>query len=259
MIENNLIIYTPRSGSTFLAEIIASSTETINLNETIVDSCMSRFNKKQVLDNPRYWLPYMPSLQRFIDKEFSEGGSGSFRPYTNAKKARIDMVRQTKGWTVKETAHPLLSNYNFIKECCESRDTNVYMVYRQDLVSQFISFINMAGRSRSIYMVGDEPNYEHKVTERVLMSKLPVFVDTIVHWRLLYEMFKRHVVLVNYESVIQKKDFSSLGIEKDVVERYDMRDNHIIPTPYNYVDKSNPKWQEAIDTIESMSWVTNTL
>lgn len=258
MLKNNLIIYTPRTGSTFLAEIIAASTGTVNLNETIVDSCISRFNREEVLTNP-YYAAYRPSLQRFIDKEFSEGGSRSFKPYAMAKKARINLLKQTKGWTLKETSSPFLTNFDFVKECCESNDTNVYMVYRRDLVAQFISFVNMAGRGKSIFVPDDLVDYNHKVNENTVAAKTPMFIDMIIYWKLLYERFKDNVILVNYEDVIKSKDFSSLGIDKDVVEKYDMRDNHIIPTPFNYVDRSNPKWQAAIDTVESIGWVTDTL
>jgi LPS sulfotransferase NodH len=258
--KNNLVIYTPRTGSTFLTEILAASTGTVNLNESIVDSCVSAFNRQEVFSNP-YYAAYRPSLQALINKEFSEGGTRSFKPYADAKQLRINLLKQTSMWTVKETSSPFQNNFEFVKYCCNSDDVNVYMVYRKDIVSQFISFIHMVN-NKSIFTQSDIGNSELKpgnITDRTIAAKTPVFVDMLVYWRLLYEMFKDKVTLVNYEDVIKTMDFSSLGIDKDVVEKYNMRDNHIVPTPYKYGDMNSPTWHAAINTIESVKWVTNTL
>lgn len=153
-----------------------------------------------------------------------------------------------------------LTNVDFVDYCCNSKDINVYMVYRKDIVSQFRSFVNMSGKLKPIYTTADRGLQRSSVvSDNTIAAKLPVLVESLVYWRLLYERFKDKVTLVCYEDVIKPMDFSQVGIEKDVVNNYNMRDNHIIPTPFEYVDRTDDKWMSAINTMSGLKWITNTL
>ncbi len=245
--RSNLILYTPRTGSTILAEILSASSEGTNYNEGIVDSY-------------KHHQAFRQSLQRYIIEEVVHNNKYNFVPYHIEKQKRIDILKSSSNWTVKETCMAFLTNVDFIKYCCDSKDINVYMVYRKDVVAQFRSFVNMSGKLKPIYRVADRGLQRScTVSDKTIATKLPVLVESLIYWRLLYEKFKGSVTLVCYDDVIKPMNFSNLGIDKSVVDNYNLRDNHIIPTPFEYVDRTDDKWLSAINTMSDLKWITNTL
>lgn len=254
---NNLIIYTPRTGSTILAEILSASSGCVNLNEGIVDSCVSPFNKEQMLKDNE-WKEFVPSLQHILKTTVINNQTYDFSVYHKAKQKRIDILKNKLNWTVKETCVPTLTNIDFIKHCCDNQ-VNVYMVYRKNIVDQFISFVNIVGSGQSIFTSRDNTKQRISIRNDVIEAKTLPFINSLIYWRLLYEMFQTKVKLVCYEDVIKPMNFLSLGVDECVVKKYNLRDNHLIPTPFNIIEDSNPKWLAAIDTVREFSWVTNTL
>ncbi|MDC3266357.1 hypothetical protein OAU13_00360 [bacterium] len=242
---NNLILYTARTGSTILAEILSASSGGINLNEGIVDGC----DKLDV---------FRPSLQQYIIPEIVDHGQYNFKRYHAEKQKRIDFLKSINNWTIKETCLAFFTNMEFVEYCCNNDNVNVYMIYRKDIVAQYRSFVNMSKR-KSIYTVNDRDALPGIVSDQTILGKTPVFASTLMYWRLLYEMFKSKVTLVCYEEVIRPMDFSSLGIDKSVVDNYNLRDNHIIPTPFEYVDRTDDKWLSAVNAVSGLRWITNTL
>ena len=246
--KNNLVIYTPRTGSTVLTEILSVSGNCTNYNEGIVDCC-------EGVDVDLFKEPLHKLIARYVILNERH----DFKPYHSEKQKRIDYLKRSNGWSIKETSTPFLTNNDFVKYCCNSENVNVYMVYRRDLTAQLISFFNMVGRNKAIYTNNSDSTPERKIDDKIIYNKTNTLIQCLVYWRLLYELYKDKVTLVCYEDVIKPMDFTSLGIEKTVVERYNMMDNHMIPTPYNDFDQSNPKWLSVVDTIKSVEWITNTL
>jgi hypothetical protein len=257
--SSNLILYTPRTGSTFFSEIISVSSGCINLSEGLVDSCVSPFNSNQ-LDSTNQWDAFKPSLQQYIFNEVIQNGRYNFVPYHKEKQKRIDILKSRDNWTIKETCSTFLTNIDFIQYCCNSTNVNVYMMYRRDVISQFRSLMNMSKR-KSVY-TSDEVNIappNEPVSDETILGKTPMFAASLVYWRMLYERFRSKVTLVCYEDVIKPMNFSSLGISDDVVKTYNMRYNHLIPTPFEYVDRTDPTWKSAVNAISDLRWITNTL
>jgi hypothetical protein len=257
--KNNLIIYTPRTGSTILGEILSFSTGGLNLNEGIVDSLINNYNSSWVPSNPNLQI-FIPSLQAINGSEMRRNVL-NFNVFHNEKQKRIEKLKQLSNWTIKETCTPHMYNFDFIRECCESKNVNVFMVYRRDLVAQHISFMNVAaGRRKSIYANNEiKVSYTAEFDKKTIMPKTHLLIDCITRWRLFYEMFKDKVTLVCFEDIIQPMNFSSIGIDDSVVKQYNMKYNHLIPTPDNFYDDSDKVWQDAWDLMLRVKWTTNTL
>ena len=146
------------------------------------------------------------------------------------------------------------------------------MTHRQDIVSQFISKINaryrleiakfgVSGDSQFIYTNNDtSTQYDTMSIEfKWLYMYLNVFIEQLMMWRVLYEMFKKHVKVVSYENHIRPMKFESFGIQNSLVGQYKQEKQHLVPTPVNankvIVIDDHPKpiigaWEQSLHYVE---------
>lgn len=243
---NNLIIFTPRTGSTILGELLAVSGCGVNMNEAL-----NEIPKLLAVD------PTIKNGEAVINMQTKD----AYDQFHTLKQRRIEKLKSVNDWTIKEICDSYFASHHidFVRYCCAAPNTNVYMTYRKDIVSQFISYLNMVARKQSVYRINDRVNEGSILSYDTVIKKANSFVNNLIYWRLIYELFKDNVILVCYEDVIKPMSFTSIGIDTTVVNNYQMRDNRLIPTPYNSIDKDNPAWIDAIRYVRASSWITNTL
>lgn len=258
-LKSNLILYTPRTGSTILGEMLSFSAGGLNLNEGLVDSVFngpeSLYNR-ELLTNPNLSI-FLKSLRRHPGTDMT----GSPIAYHSDKQERINILKNIDNWTIKEVTDPQFTNIDFIRYCCDLENVNVYMTFRRNIADQFLSYINMVVRGQSMFTNKTKVNSAimPHLDERLLIGKTRFFMNNLIYWRLIYEMFKTKVTLVCYEDIIKPMNFTSIGIDDSVVKTYNMRDTHIIPTPSTIIDSNDPQIKVALNEVKRMEWIVKTL
>lgn len=264
---SNLVLFTNRSGSTILADLLAYQDGSINLGEGLHSIARDyNYNKAGNKDTDLYREFSESSLTRDHHNISTRGSNhiGFFR----AKAQRIQLLKDTRyQWTVKENLEKLTIDVPFIQYCC-SNYVDVYITYRYDIVAQFISNINARYRSeilkldnggQFIYTNNDiQTPYQQYGEMRIkfhwLHMYVNVFLEQLMMWRIIYEKFKQHIKVINYEDEIQPMNFHDY-ISNDTVVWYKQEKQHLVQTPYNtdivVVEDDHTKpiigaWQQAL-------------
>ena len=265
---SNIVLFTNRSGSTLLADILAYNDGSINLGEGLHSMARDyNYNKAGNRETALY-------------KKFSEGSltvnhhnvrtrGSDHIGFFIAKQQRIDLLKNTKEqWTVKENLEKLTIDWKFIRHSADN-GINVYLSHRRDVVAQFISKINARYRlevarqkNGSPFIFTNNSTFEHydemKINFNWLHMYVNVFLEQLMMWRVVYETFP-NINVVSYEDVIQPMNFESLGISNATTEKYKTLTQHLIPTPFNtknvVVIDDHPKpisgaWEQALYYIE---------
>lgn len=272
---SNLVLFTNRTGSTLLSDILAYNDRSVNLGEGL-HSIARQYNYNP--EENRQTELYKHFMQSSMTAQFhNQKTRGSDHiGFFKAKNARINILKNTDyQWTVKENLEKLTLDINFIDYCIEN-NINVYATHRYDVVSQFLSKINARYRleiaklttneSQFIYTNQDStPHYlEIKIPFTWLHMYVNVFIEQLLMWRVIYERYKNNIKLVSYEDVIRPMDFTSLGISKQTVDNYRKETKHLVPTPYNcervVVVDDHPKpvvgaWDQALFYIQKHQYL----
>jgi hypothetical protein len=244
--KSNLIIYTPRSGSMLLGEIISFHTKTKNIREGwIVDRTQ-------------------PDVSRISHNAFLSSDTNVLLKFLNEHTKRRELLKRlikSRAWTAKmHVTHSLTNSKTFLEECLENPNVNVWMTHRVNIVNQFLSLINAGYRQAvlkgeggdfifsnhtkvPVYDVIDFPRHQ-------IFNTLITFIYQLVMWRNVYDMYGDRVKLVNYEKHIKPLDLEGFGIGKDVIDGYFMTENHLIPTPITIDKFSIPGiWDDCVEIL----------
>lgn len=242
---SNLILFTNRSGSTVLTDLLAFSQDSINLGEGLHSlvrgyNYNTQENKQTQLVRSFSW-----SLTYRFHNQKTKGCDhiGFFK----AKNKRIELLKQSDlNWTVKEQLEKQTISMDFVKHCIDS-GVNVYLTHRRNVKEQFISKINARYRleiaklktsnndSQFIYTNNDL--YEKYDTMSIplhwLYLYLNIFINQLFLWRYVYNSFKEDISIVSYEDNIKPMQLEKFGITKQHVELYKSQKVHLVPTPHN--------------------------
>ena len=284
---SDLVLFTNRSGSTMLCDILAYANKTINLGE--VHSCVRMYNYNTPENRQTSLFKQMrPSLTGIYYNEETRGGAHI--GYSKARKQKNDIMKQSlQEWTAKEQLEKQSMDINFIDYCCNN-GVNIYMTHRQNIVAQYISTINARYRAE---LAPKSPEWaeDHSTNEsqyiftnkdsntRVQYNEATVyyywlhmytsiFIEQLMMWRIVYEKFKPYVKLVSYEDCIEPMDFSSIGISQSVVKEYELEAKRLVPTPHNTTniivrDDHNEAivkigaWQQNIHYVERFRYLVD--
>ena len=240
---SNLILFTNRSGSTVLADIIAFNDRSINLGEGLHSLARDyNYNSLENKDTTLYKDFSTVSLTRDHHNP-STRGSDHIGFFTGKSK-RINQLKFTNlEWTVKENLEKQTADIPFI-DYCINNNVKVYITHRRDIQAQFLSVLNaryrleiakQQGPSQFIYTNQDQfQKYnEMRVPFNFVYMYLNVFIDQLLVWRAVYEKYKNQLTVVSYEDNIRPMDFTSIGISNNVVDQYKKETQYLVPTPNN--------------------------
>lgn len=249
---NNLILFTNRSGSTILTDLISYSQGTINLGEGL-HSAVRQYNYNK--DNQRHselYNQFSNSLTGMYHNEKTKGSDhiGFFK----AKSKRIEILKQSnESWTVKEQLEKQTMDFSFIQYCIDN-GVNVYLTHRRNIIEQFISKINARYRIQQQEEYARLPNLRPNVRSssfiftnedscmkynamHVPFSWLHmythIFIGQLFMWRVVYDRFKNDIKLVSYEDNIKPLQLENFGVTKQHVDDYQKEKVHLVPTPHN--------------------------
>lgn len=262
---NNLILFTNRSGSTVLCDILTYANDTVNLGEGLQSLVREyNYNSDRYTDTALY-KAFSQQNMSAAHHNINTRGSDHIG-FFEKKQSRINMLMSaTIPWSVKENTEKQLMDFNFVKYCCDNQDINVYMTHRANVIDQFVSFINARYRaeiakhtgSHFIFTKNDayQSYDEMRIPFNWLHMYVNVFIEQLLMWRTTYDRFKPHIKIVSYETNVRPMNFENIGISKQVVDNYKRETNHLVPTPNNVrnvvVVDDHPKpirgaWEQAL-------------
>ncbi|MDC3266425.1 hypothetical protein OAU13_00700 [bacterium] len=261
---SNLVLFTNRSGSTFLADILAYNDKSINLGEGLHSIARDyNYNAEGNRDTDLYKDFSKESITRRFHSMETRGSD--YIGFFKAKQKRIQLLEHTdQQWTVKENLEKLTIDWRFIHNCT-AEGVNVYLTHRRDIEAQFISKINARYRLEIAKQEGDsqfiytnnsmhEEYDEMRINFRWLHMYVNVFLEQLMLWRIVYETCP-DINIVSYEDEIKPMRLERLGISKGTVENYKSEQQHLVPTPHNtnkvVVVDDHPKpmrgaWEQAL-------------
>lgn len=249
---NNLILFTNRSGSTILTDLISYSQGTINLGEGL-HSAVRQYNYNK--DNQRHSELYNQFSSSITARYHNETTNGFDNiGFFKAKSKRIEILKQSnESWTVKEQLEKQTMDFSFIQYCVDN-GVNVYMTHRKNIIEQFISKVNARYRIQQDEAYNKFPNLRPNVrsssfiftnedncikydTMRIPFSWLnmytQVFIGQLFMWRVVYDRFKKDIKLVSYEDNIKPLQLEKFGITQQHIQQYQKEKVHLVPTPHN--------------------------
>lgn len=271
---SNLVLFTNRSGSTILTDLLAYSQGTLNLGEG-THSVVREYNyntneQKQSKLYKNFVTNLTAKYHNMETKGFDHIG------FFQAKQERIDILKNTnESWTVKENLEKQTIDVPFIQYCI-SNNIDVYMTHRRDVVQQFISKINARYRMEILRTDGNQFIYtNHDQHFKYDVMKVPfhwlhlytnIFIGQLFMWRTIYELFKPHVNVVSYEDNIKPFKLTKFGITQDHIDHYKKETVHLVPTPYN-TDKlvvtddlpvhCNRAWDQSLYYVEKHKYLVD--
>jgi len=250
---NNLILFTNRSGSTILTDLISYSQGTINLGEGLHSLARQyNYNNDIQRQSELYKQFSSTSITARYHNEITNGFDhiGFFR----AKSKRIEILKQSnESWTAKEQLERQTIDFSFIQYCIDS-GVNVYMTHRKNIIEQFISKVNARYRIQqdedyrkfpdhrpnvrtSSFIFTNEDNCMKYDTMYVpfhwLHMYTMIFIGQLFMWRVIYDRFKNDIKLVSYEDNIKPLQLEKFGITQQHIQQYQKEKVHLVPTPHN--------------------------
>lgn len=250
---NNLILFTNRSGSTILTDLISYSQGTINLGEGLHSLARQyNYNNDIQRQSELYKQFSSTSITARYHNEITNGFDhiGFFR----AKSKRIEILKQSnESWTAKEQLERQTIDFSFIQYCIDS-GVNVYMTHRKNIIEQFISKVNARYRIQqdkdyrkfpdhrpnvrtSSFIFTNEDNCMKYDTMYVPFDWLHmytmIFIGQLFMWRVIYDRFKPNIKVVSYEDNIKPLQLEKFGITQHHIQQYQKEKVHLVPTPHN--------------------------
>lgn len=226
----NLILYTPRSGSMLLSDILSLHSGTRNLSEawniTKGEPDLSRMNHEAMHSNDtRLFIKYLQEHHK--RREIMKG-----------------LAKTNNGWTAKIHVTPALANSkDFLEYCIDSDNINVWLTHRTNLSDQFLSLIN-AGYRQTV-LKEDGGGFVHTNLTKIssydtinwsraqIFQTLNSFLYQVIMWRNVYDLYKDKITVVNYESDIKTNSFQKFGLTSETIQKYFSMERHFVPTRNN--------------------------
>lgn len=239
---NKLVLFTNRSGSTLLCDILAYASGNINLGEGLHSVTRDyNFNTKE-------------NKQTDLYKEFAGTNISSLHVTTRNRgsdfiefgKARGERIQRLKTcndkWIAKYNVELVVFDKTFIEYCVNS-NVKLYMTHRENIVDHFVSRMNawyryeiIKHKNEGFIYTNNTPfdTYDSIIVKFDWLQQCMItFIQQLLLWRTIYEMYKENIELVSYENVIKPMSFESIGINSNVIQSYKQEMQHLVPTPYN--------------------------
>lgn len=243
---SNLVLFTNRSGSTLLADVLAYVDKSINLGEGL-HSLARNYNYNTELNRQTFlYKTFASSSITGMHHNIDSRGSDHIG-YFAAKQKRVELLKDTgMNWTVKENLEKQTMDFKFVEHCVSS-GVDIYMTHRLDVVDQFISKINARYRTEIAKYSGSESQFiftnqdkfenynEMTINFKWLHMYTNVFIEQLLMWRVMYEKLKgyKNFKLVSYEEHIKPMHLDFIGISSDMIKKYNNETKHLVPTPNN--------------------------
>jgi hypothetical protein len=146
-----------------------------------------------------------------------------------------------KRWIIKIWPQHFLLQKNIIDELLVD-DVKLLMTNRKNVEDHFISWMNAYYRSRAFNQKmfqytnkqSESPKYDSVgLSKEDIIVYFNTFKDSLIHWRLAYEIYKDKAVVISYEDEINLLNLKRVGITEETIKTYFNKETYYVPTPFN--------------------------
>jgi len=238
-VANCIIFFTPRTGSSILADLLAFKYNAWNLDEIL-----SHQIRSQILNK----LP--PRVVDFIKQ-------GNFN-------ARVNLNNKRPEDFYYEMSNEIIRAFSFAADLAQYNDVvlkcytypaalphkilqlaiqynfEIYFLYRSNKVEQMRSLVTAMAREKNnkrpwsghIYTNKTKSSQNESLTyDEKSMHNLCYQIGSSIHtWHYLHDRYKQHGVTMCYEDTIAKSDFTSASISKELFDQYLQQEEYLVPT-----------------------------
>lgn len=242
----HLIVFTARTGSTLLSELISSTTASPNYGEG--------------------WKlgPGQQDITHMFDMAHQARDPIALNNYINQYRLRGSSLLKQSNWVAKLNAYPASTYCNNIIDSVIGSGGKVWLTYRSNIHHQFLSFVNALYRqslknpNSFLFTNNCDPLFYERIDlpQERLYNTLTIFLQTLISWRLLFDKYKHKVNLVNYEENLYGDggttsiNLTKFGITDENVLAYFDQKTHLVRTPFNSrLFLNNDAWESCIEVL----------
>lgn len=236
---NCLILFTPRTGSSILADLLAFKYNAWNLDEIL-----SHQIRPQVLNK---LPPRVVTLlkQGNFNARVNLNGKGPDEFYYEMSKEVIRAfsfaadLAQYNDIVLKCYTYPAALPHKILQLAIQ-HNFEIYFLYRSNKTEQMLSLVTAMAKEKNnkqpwsghIYTNKTKPSDSQPMMyDEKSMHNLCYQIGSSIHtWHYLHDNYKQYGVTMCYEDTIAKGDFTSASISKELFEQYLEQDEHLIPT-----------------------------
>lgn len=232
--SRHIVIFTPRSGSMLLTDLISHAYKVKNYGEPWT------FNADDIDVTQLYIFGRFPNNIKALHHYYSE------------RERRLAVLLRNESWVAKLGTIQASSHCSRFLDKCRDNEINVWMTHRRNIVDQFLSYVNAAYRQQYVFSnkIPVPTNTCVDWPSRDITRLLIVFTQLLTHWRQIYDKHKGHVRLVSYEDDIRQYNLLKFGITNNMIEEYNSTETHIVPTPNNVPLKDQQVWKMCVDILK---------
>ena len=273
---NALIVFTPRSGSTIVAELLAYKYGAVNLDELMMSDIRGVIERK-LPNDVRDLINKNKGLSRATELYKSNTSKGLEKVYEYNRK-RLELVKQIN------QIHPIvLKTYPSIPlpgittiEWAIEKNFDIFFLQRRNVINQLYSYF-LANTKEEFYKNAKKAGkleiekyagfLNTKSTPRVVFPQVhleknriielvAVFNGFVSMHQCLLEKYKKYGKQVYYEDTIVRNDFSPFGITQNIVDEY-VKHPLAIQSTYEYtVGSQFLNWDEVVSIFKEFSLVS---
>ena len=222
----NLILFTPRTGSMFLNDIIRHKLGGKSIGEPwILEKGQQNIS---VMYGQARHKPNLLKLHEYYSEHYK----------------REQHLLSTDNWIAKLNVFAVSAHsMEFVDRCIADSNTTVWLTHRLNITEQFLSYINALYRQQGLNQKLCGFTYRAKdiITKYDIIDwsadkvafGLITYLQLISHWQHVYHRYRGRVNLVSYEKHIKPMDLTEFGFTIEDVDNYNALGNHLIPTPHN--------------------------
>ncbi len=276
---SSVIVFTPRSGSTIAAELLAYKNKAINLDEFMAGNIRKPLFKR---------LP--PNIKDSItDSKLLNDDCTELRAtMTESEKFLLNFDLYKRRSQYMKNLHdsnnlvikyyPALASpgITFIEWAIENKYT-IYFTKRRCIEDQLYSYL-LADVKETFYrsaVKAGKLNIEKgagfintKSTPKVVFPKVTLPDDIIISrmcdllslniiFNSYFDKFKDHARLVVYEDTIAKNDFTTFGISGNLAQSYFQGENSLRPTTKSSIGDQFNNWDRVLEILKHYNMLTN--
>lgn len=260
---NALIIFTPRSGSTIAAELLAYKYKSINLDELVTGQLRGVIRDRLPPDVKELVLQ-----SEILNEDIKIPDDNLSNTYKLFHK-RFDTIKQI------QKKHPVVLKYfpTFstpgvgIIEWATLNNFEIYFVTRRSAEEQLYSYL-LANSKESFYKsakrAGRLKIYEYagflnvKNAPRVVFPPVTITEERALNliltlcginntWTAYYNKFKDYGKVVYYEDGIVRGDFSEFGINSELYKDYSLEPKSLQPTYEYSIGDQISNWNDMLE------------
>lgn len=267
---NSLIIFTPRSGSTVVAELLAYKHNAVNLDEMMTGQIRGVLQNK-LPDDVKKLLRAEQILNSDVEHLINEC------TYDDQKIAHVYDIYQKRFSLIKQIhrEHQVVIKYfpSFslpavkMLEWAKNNNFEIYFLTRRSVEDQLYSYVLAHAKERFYKKVKEAgklrmPDHagflNTKKTPKVnfppvawgkqsAISLVTIFCGINNAWTAYYNKFKDYGKLIHYEDTIGKGDFTDFGITPQLYAEYSALPTSLQPTYEYTVGDQISNWNEILD------------